>query len=239
MKNIELLGPHYRDLWCLDLEKLDAWRALPPYPIPESVSGRFVGWSMVVHNDKAYLFTGRPQLDIFDLVAGKWGNLGTTFNADAKRIGAQRWPYTNQKLTDYTMQLVDEKLYVFGGCHDGSHLGCNVLMVLDLETLEWQLLSGTPKPKADFACPGPRKHPVSWIDKDGSRMYVMYGEADRPAAQAFGERPYGAQDGYVYGDMWSWGIQDEKWRKERMTGNPPAPRSEVASTYVRITPSLT
>ncbi|RDB24340.1 hypothetical protein Hypma_008408 [Hypsizygus marmoreus] len=31
--------------------------------------------------------------------------------------------------------------------------------------------------------------------------------------------------------MWSWDIQAEKWRRERLAGNPPCPRTEIACTY--------
>jgi len=85
---------------------------------------------MVVHKSKAYLFTGRPQLDFFDLLTEKWGSVMTRTKSD------QSWPYEGYSLVDYTMQLVDGKLFVFGGSHFGSQVGCNVLMTLDLEALE-------------------------------------------------------------------------------------------------------
>ena len=101
---------HYRDLFCLDLQMLDEWRQLPPYPVPASTSGMFIGWTMLVHNSKAYLFTGRPQVDILDLVAEKWGSIMT------KMKNAQdRWPYGGNSLINYTTQLIDGKLYVIGG----------------------------------------------------------------------------------------------------------------------------
>jgi hypothetical protein len=81
MRNQNLAQKYfYRDIFCLDLEKLDEWRKLSPYPIPESRSGLFLGWTMVVHNSKAYLFTGRPQLNFFDLVTKKWGSVMTKLN---------------------------------------------------------------------------------------------------------------------------------------------------------------
>jgi len=119
----------YRDLFCLDLQKLDVWRELPAYPIPESISGQFIGWTMVVHKSRALLFTGRPQVDFFDLVTENWGSFMTRMKP------GESWPYDGPSLLHYTAQLVDGQLYVFGGSHFGSWLGCNVLMKLDLETL--------------------------------------------------------------------------------------------------------
>lgn len=73
-----LEGPYYRDFWRLNLDTLDAWEALPPYPIPECVTGHVMGWSMVVYKEKAYLFTGSSRLDFFDLKAKTWGTMATT-----------------------------------------------------------------------------------------------------------------------------------------------------------------
>ncbi|KAK7007871.1 hypothetical protein R3P38DRAFT_3592813 [Favolaschia claudopus] len=65
-------GPYYRDLWTLDLAKLDAWRKLPDYPVPLTTTGNFLGFNMVLHNDTALLFTGRPTIDVFDLKSETW-----------------------------------------------------------------------------------------------------------------------------------------------------------------------
>jgi len=105
-------------------------------------------------------------------------------------------------------------------------------MKLDLETLQWQLLSGTSQPTADYSCPGPRRQHISWVDKKQNRIYIMYGVADRAGAKVSKE-PHGASDPYVFEEMWSWGIETNKWRRERIIGNPPSPRSEMANVYVR------
>jgi hypothetical protein len=225
MRNQNLAQKYfYRDIFCLDLKKLDEWRELPPYPIPESRSGLFLGWTMVAHNSKAYLFTGRPQLDFFDLVTEKWGSVMT------KLKGVQnRWPYEGYYVSDYTMQLVDGNLFVFGGTHVGSQVGCNVLMTLDLSTLEWQHLSGTSKPQADYSCPGPRLRSTSWVV--GDRLFIMYGMANRQAALMYNQH-HGADIDYPFDDMWSWSIPEKKWRNERLLGNPPCPRCESACVYV-------
>jgi hypothetical protein len=46
---------------------MDRWRELAPYPVPMSMVSLFRGLHMAVHEDKAYLFTGRPSVDYFDL----------------------------------------------------------------------------------------------------------------------------------------------------------------------------
>lgn len=214
----------YRDLLCLDLEKQDGWRQLPEYPISERVSGLFKGFVMTVYESKAYLFTGRPQLDVFDLVTEEWSTV-TTRMKDA----TTDWPYEGNEANDYTMQLVEGTLYVFGGSHSGSMLGCNVLMALDLSTLQWQHLSGTSKLKADYSCPGPRIYAMSWASSD--RLYVMYGMANRTAAQLH-RQPEGADLDYPFDDLWSWSIPERTWRRERIRGNPPSPRCESAYVYV-------
>lgn len=223
-----LSGPYYRDMWCFDLQKLDGWRELPSYPIPQTTTGLFLGWSMAVHNDKAYIFNGRPQLDFFDLVNEKWGSVKTRMKA-----GEGEWPYDGNQLTDYGMHSINGKLFVFGGNHERAHLGCNILMMLDLETLQWERLSGTSQPTADYSCPGPRRHHISWVDKKQDRVYIMYGVADRPGAKV-AQEPHAASEAYAFEDMWSWSIEGKKWRRERIIGNPPSPRSEMAHVYARF-----
>jgi hypothetical protein len=231
-------GPFYRDLWSLDLNTLDTWRPLPPYPISFTTTGAFIGWHMIPHpsHNKAYLFTGRPELDFFDLSTQKWGSITTTYKrADGDtEAGLGLWPYPNRHLTDSTQQIVHGKLYVFGGTHGTTSIGCNLFMELDLDSRKWKRLSGTVMPiTADYSCPGPRKTPSSWIDKAGERIYLVFGECDREGAEHTGE-PHGADCGYPYGDFWSWNIKEGKWRRERVVGNPPCPRSEVACTYVCV-----
>jgi hypothetical protein len=227
-------GPWYREFWMLDLTKLDEWRRLPHYPIPSSVTGDLVGYAMVVHPDsKAYLFTGRPQVDFFDLTTRKWGHIITTYKRDDGRPGAGRWPYAGDRLTNYAMQCVDGRLYVFGGTHADSALGCNLFLELDLQTREWRKLSGSAVPeKADYSSPGPRCHPTSWVGKDTNKIFIMYGDADRSAALISSEQ-HGSMHSYAYDDLWSYDIKNAKWNREKLSGNLPCPRSEMSCTYVR------
>jgi hypothetical protein len=222
-----------RDLWCLDLDKLDGWKKLPSYPVPFATVKMLRGYHMAVHDDKAYLFTGRPEVDYFDLVTRKWGSIRTKFRKADGSAGYARWLYPEQDLTDYTMQMVNGKLYVFGGTHTTAGIGCNLLVALDIAKREWTWLSGTVEPKADDLCPGPRKWPGSWVDKDGDRIYLFLGKADRQGAlMKSPPQEHAANDGYEYDDFWSWGISEGRWRRELVKGNSPCARTEFSCAYV-------
>ena len=226
----ETTGPRYRDLCCLDLSRLDTWRALPPYPVSESTSGPWVCWNFVIYNDKAYLFTGQDTLDYFDLRSETWGSVLTS--SLAKVTGSKhRLPlYSFQPSTQ---QLVGRHLYVFGGSHVSCAIGCNIFLQLDLDTMKWRKLSGylSPGRAADYSCPGPRRNASLWVDANEERIYLFGGECDRSAGEMTGEL-HAASNGYAYEDLWSWDIKNESWRLERLNGNVPCPRSEAACTYV-------
>ncbi|KAJ7200490.1 hypothetical protein B0H12DRAFT_1164427 [Mycena haematopus] len=228
-------GPWYRDMWALDLSKLDAWRKLPDYPIPVQTSGMFLGWNMLVYRDKAILFTGRPTVDTFDLRSETWGSFQTTYSSTPGDIEAgvvDNWPYPGKICTDATMQILNDKLYVFGGHHRTTNMGSNLFMELDLVTRKWRRLSGTVRVAlhGDYSCPGPRKSASSWVSEDRTRIYLVFGSFDREAAKSHGEL-HGADEAYGYPDFWSWSVEKETWRQERMSGNPPCARTEVACAY--------
>jgi hypothetical protein len=188
---------------------------------------------MAVHEDKAYLFTGRPTVDYFDLNSQKWGTITTYFKRSDGKPGAGRWLYPGNDLTDYTMQMVDGHLYIFGGTHNKAAIGCNLLVVLDIATCEWTHLSGTVEPKQDYSCPGPRKWSASWVNREQDTIYIMHGMADRPAAELH-RQANAAHDAHGCEDFWSWSIPNRKWRQERINGNPPCIRAEQAYTYVHF-----
>ncbi|KAJ7483476.1 hypothetical protein FB451DRAFT_107014 [Mycena latifolia] len=229
------LGPWYRDLWTLDLKTCDSWRQLPDYPVGPGQSGMFAGWNMLLHNNTAILFTGRPTVDVFDLATETWTSFKTTYAATAADIQAgvqDGWPYPKLQCSDTTMQIAHDKLYVFGGAHGTTSIGCNLFMELDLTTRKWRRLSGYVRaPKhADYTCPGPRKSASSWVSTDKKRIFLLFGHADREGAQ-FHNEMHGASSAFGYEDMWSWSIADERWRRERMSGNPPCARTEMACAY--------
>jgi len=155
---------------------------------------------MVVHNDRAYLFTGRSRIDFFDLITETWGSFATTFKRNDGLYGSDPWPFPNDMLRDYAIQMVDGKLYVFGGSNDKAALGSNLFIVLDIEKRQWEKLSGTVEPKADNKCPGPRHCATSWVDEFDGRIMLMYGEADRQSAKIAGQ-PNAGYNGYGYDDL--------------------------------------
>ncbi|THH26623.1 hypothetical protein EUX98_g7570 [Antrodiella citrinella] len=226
-------GPHFRDLRYLDLTNTNAgWHSLTPYPISEQTTGKATGWKMRVHEGKkrAYLFNSRLQLDFFDLENEQWDSVSTQWSGDAQ---LQSWPY--RLLVDFSMDLLDDKIYIFAGSHAKCMLGCNLFVALDLKTLRWRRLSGYSGTRehsltADWTCPGPRRHPVTWNDPAQKKIFVMFGEADRVTAQMNSE-PHGARTCLGYGDLWSWDVKEDKWRKDRFHGNSPCARSEVSCTY--------
>jgi hypothetical protein len=138
---------------------------------------------MAVHEHKAYLFAGRPQVDFFDLTTQTWGSIQTHFKRSDGTPGTGRWMYPGG-LTDYTMQMIKGQLYVFGGTHDKAAIGSNLLCVLDIATREWTHLSGTLEANADYSLLGPRKWPASWVNPKQDTIYIIHGLADRPAAKA-------------------------------------------------------
>lgn len=227
-------GPHFRDLRRIDLNRpAEGWTTLAEYPRSENFTGHATGWKMRVHEGqkRAYLYSGRVHLDYFDLEQETWGSVQTRWTSEP---GLPSWPY--QYLVDFSMDIVGDKIYVFGGSHSKCELGCNLFTVLDLSTFTWRRLSGysgtTSHPlKPEWTCPGPRRHPASWVDNTKRKIFVMFGEADRMSAR-LNEEQYGAQAGYGYGDFWSWDIEEGKWTRERLHGSPPCPRSEMSYTYV-------
>ncbi|KAJ7062886.1 hypothetical protein C8F01DRAFT_1056747 [Mycena amicta] len=229
------LGPWYRDIWSLDLNKRDAWRRLPDYPTPRHVSDLFIGRNMLVYNDTAILFTGRPDVDVFDLKTETWSMFRTTYDPTPADIAAgvtERWPYPRKTLYDSTMQIVDDKLYVFGGSHGSTIMGCSLFMELDLRTRKWRRLSGTVRvtEHADHSCPGPRKSAASFVSPDKKRFFLLFGVFDRDEASRNNE-PHGTDVNWACPDFWSWNIEEEAWRLERLSGNTPCARTEMAYTY--------
>ncbi|KAF8965649.1 hypothetical protein BDZ97DRAFT_1811650 [Flammula alnicola] len=227
----ETKGPFFRDLCCLDLKRLDTWRALPPFPGPEHTTDKWMCWSFAIYDDKAFLFTGKEELDYFDLRSETWHTVMTSSLGDAVRGGILKWAPL-YGLKDSTQHVIGHHLYVFGGTHKKCLIGCNIFLQLDFKTMKWRRLSGYMQPgtEADYTCPGPRKTPSSWVDETQGRIFLFGGECDRTGAEFTGEL-HGADCGYAYEDLWSWDIRNEKWRMERMRGNAPCPRSEAACTY--------
>ncbi|KAJ6564146.1 hypothetical protein B0H19DRAFT_75821 [Mycena capillaripes] len=221
-------GPHYRDFWVLDLMKLDGWRQLPDFPLPKMVTDNLIGYKMVPHRDgRAFVFLGMPTLPVFDMKRRKWSLMQTTFTLDAQ---TPDWPYPSFRLMEYAAHCVGDRLYVFGGLHHESKIGTDLLMELHIPSRKWRRLSGSAVPVPSTSSPGPRGQCHSWLGKDQTRIFFMFGIADRHAAMIH-KQQHGGLYSYAYADLWSWDIKAEKWARERMHGNVPSSRGEMACTY--------
>ncbi|KAF7345724.1 hypothetical protein MVEN_01592500 [Mycena venus] len=228
-----LRGPFHRDFWRINLTSLDDWEPLPSYPVPVSVTENISSYSMTVVGSCAYLFTGftgRPDIDIFNLRTRTWTSIRTSMAIDG-----EAWPYPSSNILDYSMQSVGQTIYVFGGSHDDSPLGCTLLVALDVPTLRWTRLSGSAFARiASYDGPGPRRRACSWVGKNGKdgnmTFFVMYGEANRQGALLAG-MPHGASNSFSHEDLWGWDTKAGGWTQRRLLGNVPSPRMEMACTY--------
>ncbi|KAJ7174743.1 hypothetical protein C8R46DRAFT_892211 [Mycena filopes] len=221
-------GPWYRDFWMLDLEKLGGWEKLPDFPLPKDLVRDLVGYKLAPSPDgRAFVFTGLPLVPVFDMKRRKWTIVSTTYTPDDQ---TPDWPYPTFRLIEYAAHVVGDRLYVFGGAHRDSIIGTDLLMELHIPSRKWRRLSGSVLPHPSAAGPGPRARGHSWVAKDQQRIFYMFGEADRQAAMMH-KQAHGAFYSYGYADLWSWDIKREKWFRERLHGNVPSPRAEVACTY--------
>ncbi|KAJ6517449.1 hypothetical protein C8R47DRAFT_1000441 [Mycena vitilis] len=221
-------GPWHRDFWTLDLAKLDGWKQLPDFPLSKEITGDLVGFQMAAHRDgRAFVFVGLPLVPVFDLKRRKWSVMPTTFIPDEQ---TPEWPYMTPRLMEYTAQCVGDRLFVFGGIHRESVVGTDLFMELHIPSRKWRRLSGSAVPVPSTVSPAPREQCHSWVGQDKSRIFVMFGEADRQAAM-LNKQTHGGFYSYAYADLWSWDIKAEVWTRERLHGNVPSPRSEMACTY--------
>jgi hypothetical protein len=67
------------------------------------------------------------------------------------------------------------------------------------------------------------------VSKDKNRFYLLFGQCDRNAAYLKDE-PHATESAYPFDDMWSWDLDAQSWRRERLAGNPPCPRTEMGCT---------
>lgn len=209
------------DFWYIDVIKPSVLQ-LPSLPRSAATTAYFTAHQACVWKDRAYVFTGSPTIYFFDLIAEKWDRLKTNGQI----------LYPSNKVQDFGMLIVQGKMYVFGGTHSQSELGCDLFQVLDLQTLRWQHLSGFLRPlEPTWDHPGPRRYPSMWANRDELEITLMFGEADRTTAQFRGET-HGSIQGHAYDDTWNYTIATNVWRRDIIRGNAPCPRSEMSTIYV-------
>ncbi|KAJ6493288.1 hypothetical protein C8R45DRAFT_1073229 [Mycena sanguinolenta] len=166
-----------------------------------------------LQNATTLLFTGRPTIDVFDLKTERWSSFHTIYTPTPADLAAgvlNNWPYAGIVSFDSATQVIGDKLYVFGGGHGTTVMGCNLFMELDLLARKWRRLSGTVHvtEHGDYTCPRPRKNAASWVGPDKAHFYLLFGVVDRD--------------------------EDEVWIQERLAGNPPCTRTEMACGYQTI-----
>jgi len=94
------------------------------------------------------------------------------------------------------MQMVEGRLYVFGGTYKQSHIGCNLFMILDLGDAAMVSTVWDSAPRRTILVPDRGDCAWSWVNRDRDRMYLMCGEANRHGAKLSGDMHDGT---FVYG----------------------------------------
>ena len=217
----------YDQFWRINLAKLDKWQRLED--VPPSLGNHHINYGFAVtSDDKAFYFTGAMWVHYYDLRRQRWEGLIT--DPSASSID---WPFLD--IDQFSIQCVNDRIYIFGGCHSQAVLGSNFMLEFDPKAKRWAKLSGEYIPQTpDGTQPGPRHSACSWVSKDKKKIYLLYGDANRMAAQMANQ--VGADRNmrtWSYHDFWSWDISTKKWTREKLVGNVPCPRSEMACVYVR------
>lgn len=217
---------------------------MPEFPWPVSSGYEdYCGlcFALDKENARAYLFRGNLNVAYFDLRSKQWGRLKTTCSGT--------WPYPRD-VRNYAAQVVDDKLYVFGGRTKQSPVGTDLFMALNVKTLkvgavnawvrtgpkafiQWERLSGNNSgDDPSYSRPCLREWAASWVSKDKQKIFFFAGNADRMGAGMF-KKKHGGDHSFDYDDLWSWHVAKKVWRRERVVGNCPSKRTEMSYVYVR------
>ena len=197
---------------------MDGWHEVP---VPDSPIHVYYQ-RLVPHEGKAYLFQGDKKIHVLDLETETWSTVMTKMKA------GQRWPYQKNRCIRYVAEIHDGIIYVFGGADDMSALGWDIFTSLDLKTLEWSLISGSDRVVGTKDLPSLREHAASWM-VDG-KMYVALGCVNRSGALV-DRKPFGSKYDFSHGDLWSYDTRLKKWTDEKILGNGPSARCEIAYCY--------
>ncbi|KAG9047731.1 hypothetical protein FS837_001628 [Tulasnella sp. UAMH 9824] len=213
------------DGWALNLRDLkQGWRQVP-YPEINFVHSRDT-LQLALHEDKAYLFIGEPNVHVFNLRNETWSTVRTTM----KRGTPWTTVFPGNRLESYACVVSGNTIYYFGGSDGTNRLGRNAIVALDLTTLRWELVSGKVEVNDDPTLPGVREYPVMWMDQ--GKLWITLGNANRQAEWLrSGEENVGAPIDHSYQDLWSYDLKTKQWVDERSSGNPPCLRTEVEYTF--------
>lgn len=220
------MGKHYYETWKLDMRQPEAgWERLR-HATPMSLFVNLSYCPCVVYQDRAYLFTGKPRLLVFDLEREAWDEFPTALPG-AQYDAPNNWPEPADGLSRHTAQVIRDKMYVFGGSNSLSKRGRDLLLCLDFRTARWEELSGlrTVRPTAGVH-PGSRQNCISWVVD--SKLYVAFGAAEQTMKEP-ADGP--SMLDYCYRDIWSYNVDENRWTHEKLCGNPPCRRNKAACTY--------
>ncbi|TCD66271.1 hypothetical protein EIP91_001600 [Steccherinum ochraceum] len=210
-----------RDMWCLTLSTMK-WKKLPDLPPLRPTAGLYTSRPMRIWNGKAYLFCGMQKIWVFDCATEKWSSLATKLQGS--------WPYPQNELFAYTSTILEGKLYVFGGDDSVTRLGTDIFMELDLETLHWRHISGSSGLSPHRSRPGLRVFTQLFAVPEQRKLYLCFGDANRSQAERCGH-PAGHHTDYPYDDLWSYSLEAQAWKRERLRGNFPCLRAEHSAVY--------
>lgn len=219
----------YSDGWALNLQDLkQGWRKVP-YPEIKFSSSRRGSHLLALHEDKAYLFLGRPSVHVLNLITETWSTIGTT----TRRGIPWTEVFPGNRFEGYACVAFGNSIYYFGGTDGSNRLGRNALVALDLATHQWDVLSGEVALNKDPTLPGGREDLGMWIDR--GKLWIALGGASRLSEWLkSGDEGAGAPMDYSYQDLWSYDLSTKEWVEERSGGNPPWARTEVACTFNRF-----
>ncbi|KZW03705.1 hypothetical protein EXIGLDRAFT_634947 [Exidia glandulosa HHB12029] len=227
--NRENPGPvGLQDMWALNLQTRK-WRRLPDVPVTSLGRKRDepnISGQMRVRDSRVYCFLGKPTIAVFDLVTEEWSIIGTSMQPGV------RWPYhsNGDRLEAFATAILDHNLYVFGGDDAKTFLGTNIFMALDLNTMRWSHISGTTGLVTPLYGIELRTNPAMWAVPSERRLFVMYGAAKRSNAY-MGSMEGGASTDFAYTDIWSFHVDNGQWTREKLRGNHPSWRTEMACTW--------
>lgn len=137
-----------QDFCCLDLKTMKEWRKLPDTPYSRLSTWRTIknntehgAFNMFVYKSGAFHFVGSKDMLRFDLETEQWSVVRSTCQTT--------WPY-RLFLRRASTAIYKDTLYLFGGSTSEHSIGNNVLMKLDLNTMNWTHLTGTAHPHARY-----------------------------------------------------------------------------------------
>ena len=159
---------------CTQLKHPHEWHRLPDLPAPYSALALYAK-KPIIYRDHVWLFNNNLRIARFDLIRATWGTVLTKIESNSS------WPYQeNKTLRHPSVELYKHTLLVFGGDQSSIRTGTDVLLRLDLRTLEWRQMSmsapegGSGKNATNW--PHPRRAAASWVIPAEERLYIMYGE---------------------------------------------------------------